>query len=87
LFGLLKTGARKSDDPALDAMLDLIVLNPAGEISIAEINNLKGELSKEYYKERRKILTQAIKNAEANGNEAELKAALQELTTLPTSGE
>jgi len=52
-----------------------------------EITSLKAELAKEYYKDRRHILAMAIKNAEAKGNEAELKAALQELSDLPPTVE
>ncbi len=44
-------------------------------------------LAKEYYKERRQIIALAIKNAEANGNDAELAAALEELKNLPTNKE
>jgi len=48
---------------------------------------LKSELAKEYYKERRRILAQAIKNAEARGNETELAVALEEMRGLPGNNE
>lgn len=80
---LLATGKRKSEDPGIDEILGLIVLRASGDIPHEEVSALKGELSKEFYRERRKVLTQAIKNAEAKKNEAELKAALAELNSLP----
>ena len=45
---------------------------------------LKAALASEYYKERRKILAQAVKNAEARHDDKELSAALEELKNLPT---
>jgi hypothetical protein len=63
--------------------MSIIVLRASDELTDAEIAALKSELAKEYYKERRKILAQAIKNAETRGNETELVAALEELKNLP----
>ncbi len=83
ILRILKSGKTKSEDPSLDETIGLIVLRAPGDIALEEIEALKAELSKEYYKERRKILAQAIKNAEARGNETELKAALEELKNLP----
>ena len=48
----------------------------------AHIGVLKEELKKEYSRERRQRLTQAIQNAEASGNSGELAAALAELNEL-----
>ncbi len=79
---LLKAGKTKSDDPSLDETIGLIMLRASADLPREEITALKAELAKEYYKERRKILTQAIKNAEAHGNETELKAAVEELRNL-----
>ncbi len=87
IMRILKSGKRRSEDPSLDAVMDLIILRAAGDRTEGEIAHLKGELAKEYYKERRKILAQAIKNAEARGNETELKAALEEMRSLPASVE
>ncbi len=84
VWRLLAAGTRKSDDPALDEVINLIVLRSSAERTDAEIAGLKSELAKEYYRERRRIVTQAIKNAEANGNTEELAAALQELQSMPT---
>jgi DNA primase len=77
---ILKSGKRKSEDPSLDEIINDIVLRPVGD---EEIEALKNELAKEYYKERRLIIALAIKNAEAKGNETELKAALEEMKNLP----
>jgi hypothetical protein len=81
---LLKSGKRSSPDAALDAVIGPIVLRSSDVVlSDAEITFLKNALAKEYYKERRQIIALAIKNAEANGNDKELKAALEELSKLP----
>ena len=82
ILRILKAGKTKSEDPSLDETIGLIVLRAAGEIPHEEISALKAELAKEYYKERRQILTQAVKNANARGNEAEANAALEELDNL-----
>ena len=84
---ILASGKRKSEDPALDEILGLIVLRASGDPPEEEIAMLKNELAKEYYKERRHILALAVKNAEARGNEAELNAALEEMKGLPTAGD
>ncbi len=85
---LLKSGKRSSTDLALDAVIGTIVLRSSDIVlGDAEITFLKNALAKEYYKERRQIIALAIKNAEANGNDAELAAALEELTNLPMNKE
>lgn len=84
ILRLLKSGKRKSEDPSLDAIIDLVVLRAGSGLGQEEAATLKEEFIKEYYKERRQILTQAIKNAEAKGNEAELGAAIEELSKLPS---
>lgn len=81
---ILKSGARRSDDPALDEEIGIIVLRASEETPDGEVTMLKTELIKEYAKERRNILTHAIRNAEANGNETELSSALEELKDLPS---
>lgn len=83
IFRILASGKKKSEDPSLDSLIGLIVLRPADNLSEGAIKNLKADLAKEYYKERRQIITLAIKNAETRGNEVELKAALEELSGLP----
>ncbi|MGD1003559.1 MAG: DNA primase [Minisyncoccia bacterium] len=90
LFTLLKSGKRKSDDAGLDVIVNLIVLRDPtaiSELSDEDIAVLKEGLAKEYYKERRHILSLAVRNAEAHGNQVELDAALAELSKLPGGGE
>jgi DNA primase len=82
---LIVAGRRASDDPALDAIISMTVLTAAEPLAAGEVTQLKRELSRDYYRERRKILAQAIKNAEANGNTDELAAALNDLNELPAS--
>jgi len=83
VFRILKDGNKRSEDPSLDEVVGLVVLGASSEMSDEEIASLKAELAKEYYKDRRQILSMAVKNAEAKGNDAELRAALQELNDLP----
>ncbi len=86
IFTLLKSGKRKSDDATLDALINLIVLRDPTTVSDMtddDVATIKDGLAKEYYKERRHILTLAVKNAEAGGNDVELAAALDELSKLP----
>jgi hypothetical protein len=87
VFRILKEGKKRSEDPSLDEVVGLVVLGAASELGDEEIASLKAELAKEYYKDRRQILTMAIRNAEAKGNEAELKAALEELNNLPQTAD
>ena len=90
LFTLLKSGKRKSDDAALDVIVNLIVLRDPTAISglsDEDVAVLKDGLAKEYYKERRHILSLAVRNAESRGNQTELDAALAELSKLPGGGE
>ena len=84
VWELLAAGKRKSDEASIDAVMERIIMNPSRELSDTEIAVLMQELIKEYRKERRKIVAQAIKNAEANGNQDELAAALRELAELRT---
>jgi DNA primase len=87
ILRLLAAGKKQSEDPSLDAAISLIVFRSSDELKPEEMANLKSELAKEYYKERRKVLAQAIKNAETRGDETELAAALEEMRGLPTNGE
>jgi DNA primase len=83
ILRIVANGKRKSDDPAIDAVIDLVVLREPLVSRDDEAAKLKTALTGEYYKERRKIIAQAIKNAEARHDEHELKAALEELKNLP----
>jgi DNA primase len=82
IFVLLKSGERASDDPALDSAINFIALQIPENPDFEEAANVKAELVKEYYKERRHILTLAVRNAEARGDDKELAAALRELKEL-----
>ncbi len=84
---ILVAGKRKSDDSALDEALGLIVLSASRELSDPELLNLKSEIAKLYYRERRRIVSLAIRNAEANGNHEELAAAIKELGEIPGAEE
>jgi len=90
IFTLLKSGKRKSDDAALDAIVNLLVLRDptaVSDLSDEDVTALKNDIAKEYYKERRKILTLAVRNAEARGDDIEKEAALKEMRDLPGGGE
>ena len=81
ILGFLKKGIRSSDDPRLDEMLNFVILG-SENMDEKEISELKTELIKEHVKEKRIILAAAVKKAEENGNENELRAALEELSHL-----
>ncbi len=87
ILRILKSGKRKSEDPGLDEVIGLIVLGAPDDMSEQALAVLRAEFKKEYYKERRRVLALAIRNAEARGDEAELGAALLELKNLPLTGE
>ncbi len=85
-FEAMKKGGRRSDDPGLDAIMDAVILRDTGDaagIAQDDFATLKENLAREYHKERRQILTLAIRNAEARGDERELADALAELRNLP----
>jgi DNA primase len=84
---LIAAGKRTSEDPALDATLSLAVLSSSDPLAESEIIQVKRELGRDHYRERRKMLAQAIKNAEANGNFDELAAALKDLNELSATEE
>lgn len=84
VFILLKSGARRSDDAALDSAINFVVLQIPETPDLDELTTIKEDLLKEYYKERRHVLTLAVRNAEARGDEKELAAALNELNELAT---
>ncbi len=83
VLDLLRAGQRRSEDLRLDGVLNLIVLR-SEELSESEISELKEHLVREYSKERRKELTQVIRQAEARGDEAAMQKAMEEVRGLPT---
>ncbi|MBI4085170.1 MAG: DNA primase [Candidatus Liptonbacteria bacterium] len=82
IFSLLKDGVRRSDDPAIDELLNIIVFQQR-EASTEEFETLKVELYKEYLKERRRELTSIIKEAEQSNDQKLVDKAMQELDNLP----
>lgn len=80
-YELLLQGKHSDPEQPLDELLNLVVLQ-ATEQSADVLRELKRRLSDEYAKERRKELSQKIKFAEANGNDAELEFAMEELKRL-----
>lgn len=83
VLAVLKSGGRKSDDPAVDELLNFVILGSedAGE---AEIQELKLGLAKEHFKGKRRLLTETVKKAEFAGDDAGEHSALEELNNLPS---
>ncbi len=81
VFNLLKKGEKKSNDPNLDFLIDLVMLRPEN-FDESEIPQLKNHLFKEYLKEKRQVVSQKVKQAEGQGDESALKSALAELNEL-----
>lgn len=78
VFALLKEGKKASADPQTDALMNLVMLR-AGEAEREEIAQLKQYLADEYSKEKREAFVSAVKRAEASGDEAAVKLALEEI--------
>ncbi len=81
IFDLLKRGEKKSNDPALDQMIDLILLR-SENFEAGELEDLKRHLFAEYVKEKRNAITNKIKQAESSNDEPALKMAMAELNQL-----
>jgi len=79
---ILKTGDRKSDNKDLDQKIEIIVLKSSDTFSEKDINLLKNELKREYFKDRKNILTSIIKEAEIKKDDIKLNEALEELKSL-----
>lgn len=75
---ILKTGEKRSGDPELDEILNIVILR-SDEFSQREFEELKEHLFREYIKERREELVAAIKKAELAGDEKAFRAASEEL--------
>ncbi len=82
ILELLAKGERSAPDPALDGILNLVVLR-SEEPSETEFKELKDQLFREYAKERRFTLTRAVKDAEIKGDQAAHDEALSEMAKLP----
>jgi DNA primase len=83
VYEALAKGDKRSADPEIDALLDLILLEgaPADE---KELQALLAQLRQEYVKDRRQELTRRIKELERSGAEEDLKNVLAELAALPS---
>lgn len=82
ILQVVKKGERRSDDPARDEILNLVVLQ-VKEFSPQEVAELKEHLFREYIKERREELVTAMKRAESAGDEDAFRAASEEFHKLP----
>src|SRR3989344_49030 len=82
ILTLLREGKRTSGDGALDELLDIVIL---GEAFTADEDPDRGqdELQKEYVREKRKEITEMVKEAERSGDDKVLQEALQALHHLP----
>lgn len=74
-------GETRSADPEFDQLLERIVLR-SREMMPDETQLLLTEIKREYIRERRRVLTLAIRNAEATGDTAALEAAMREIDQL-----
>jgi DNA primase len=81
IFDLLVKGIKKSEDPYLDEIIDLILLKVTSPESY-DLEKIKKELKKEYIKEKRKEIVSKIKEAELKNDHNALEQALQELYQL-----
>jgi len=78
ILALLKAGKTASDNPHLDGLLHAVLLR--GDIfNERDIDEMKRHLKDEYMRKRREALVLRVKDAEAVGDEAGLRKALQEL--------
>ena len=81
IFELLSKGIKKSEDPSLDEIINLIMLK-SGDYLILNLEEIKKELKKEYLKEKKNELTKKIREAEKQNNEDAIKKYLAELNDL-----
>jgi len=81
IFELLSKGIKKSEDPSLDEIINLIMLK-SGDYLILNLEEIKKELKKEYLKEKKNELTKKIREAEKQNNEDVIKKYLAELNDL-----
>ena len=83
VLAVMARGERRSSDPRLDGVLNLVILRSAG-FAPEEVEKLKKHLYEEYLKERRRELTLAVKQAELRNDREAEEAALAELQSLPS---
>jgi len=83
IFSVLKSGERRSSDPVIDELLNIIIFQQR-EAGTEEFEELKLELYKEYLKERRRELTSIIAQAQQSNNQKLLDETAEELNNLPS---
>ena len=83
IFSVLKSGERRSSDPVIDELLNIIIFQQR-EAGLEEVEELKLELYKEYLKERRRELTSIIAQAQQSNNQKLLDETAEELNNLPS---
>ncbi|MDP3948721.1 MAG: DNA primase [bacterium] len=83
IFSVLKSGERRSSDPVIDELLNIIIFQQR-EAGTEEFEELKLELYKEYLKERRRELTSIITQAQQSNNQKLLDETAEELNNLPS---
>lgn len=81
IFNLLKNNIKKSDDPQLDELINLILLS-IDEQEKYNLEEIKKHLFDEYKKEKKKEIVSKIKEAELKNDEDGLNRALAELNDL-----
>lgn len=81
IFELLKNNIKKSEDPEIDELINLILLG-IDETKNYNLEEIKKYLFEEYKKEKKKEIVSKIKEAEIKGDEKVLNQALGELNDL-----
>jgi DNA primase len=83
VFEILKNNKHKSDDPSVDGLIEEIhFATGRSEDPEKEIDKLKKELQKEYFREKKKIILGKLKKLEAGQNNEETEKALKEFDAL-----
>ncbi|MFA6354145.1 MAG: DNA primase [Candidatus Paceibacterota bacterium] len=78
---LLERGDKRSPDPKIDQILNLVILR-SEEIGDAELAGVKKHLRLEFQKDRHLEITAKIREAELNKDESSLKISIEELRKL-----
>ncbi|MCS6789179.1 MAG: DNA primase [Patescibacteria group bacterium] len=81
VLNLLKNNVKKSDDPYIDELINIILLG-VDEPTKYNLEEIKQHLFLEYKKEKQKEIVSKIKQAESSGDEDTLNQALAELNDL-----
>ncbi len=82
ILAILKRGERRAEDALLDERLHLILLR-SEEFVEHDAEEMKEQLAREYFKERRRDLTSRVREAEKIGDEEALRMVLKEFQQLP----